>query len=92
MYLITYEKRNGDIFCRLRNSIPECGIGKETSMGWKVVDVKSYFKGGYYSIPKCKLLEKKQRKINKIRINLLDFFKKNINLFALLILIFFSLK
>lgn len=50
MYLISYQKRNGEVFCRIRNTIPECGLGHETSMGWLVIDIKYYFKNGFYSL------------------------------------------
>lgn len=45
--IITYQKRNGDIFIRpydftLRR------IGDATSMGWKIIDIHYYYEGNYY--------------------------------------------
>ena len=72
MYLISYQKRNGEVFCRIRNTIPDCGIGHETSMGWKVVDIKYWFKNGFYSTSQYnKLYTKNKNKkqfIKKIHI------------------------
>lgn len=62
MYLVSYQKRNGDIFCRIRNTIPQYGIGKETSMGWKIIDVKYRFKDNFYTLPECSRLQKKAYK------------------------------
>lgn len=92
MYLITYQKSNGEVFCRIRNTMPQCGIGKETSMGWKLIDVKYSFKGGYYSLRECNKLQRRQYKKDHIKRTILNIFKSyNISL-ALLILIFVLIK
>ena len=49
MILITYQKRNGDIFQRVRNTYTSYRVGEETSMGWKVLDIKYKYKDRYYS-------------------------------------------
>ena len=62
MYLIFYQKRNGEVICRVRDTIPHYSIGKETSMGWKIIDIKQKFKSSYYSFAECRRLEKRRRK------------------------------
>lgn len=44
----TFEKRNGQIIRRIRNTYPSYRIGDETSMGWKVVDIRYKYKNKYY--------------------------------------------
>ena len=46
--LITYQKENGDILIRPRVSQYDLYIGKETSMGWKVLDIHYQFQDGNY--------------------------------------------
>jgi len=48
--MITYQKRNGDIFFRARKSAIGLSIGDETSMGWKVIDIHYLYEGNYYTI------------------------------------------
>ena len=87
MYLISYQKRNGDIICRVRNTMPQYALNRETSMGWKVVDIKQRFKGSYYSIPEWNKLSrkniKKQRFIRKIN----KLFKEYATKFVMVIII-----
>ena len=46
--IITYQKENGDILMRPRVSKYDLYIGKETSMGWKVLDIHYEYNGNYY--------------------------------------------
>ena len=48
LFLVTYKKSNGDIFCRLNTSYPTKRIGGTTSMGWTVVDIHEEYNGNYY--------------------------------------------
>ena len=45
---ITYQKRNGCIFQRLRNTSLPYKIGDSTSMGWTVLNIEYEYKGKYY--------------------------------------------
>lgn len=92
MYLITYQKSNGEVFCRIRNTMPECGIGKETSMGWKILDIKCNYKNNYYTISKCNNLQKKQYKRNHIKKSISRFFQKYSTTFIFILLIPFLMK
>lgn len=46
--IITYQKENGEILLRPRISKYDLYIGKETSMGWKVLDIHYEYNGNYY--------------------------------------------
>lgn len=92
MYLIFYQKRNGDVICRIRNTMPQYGIGKETSMGWKIVDIKQRFKSSYYSFSEYNKLENKRRKQYKLIKYIQKYFSKYITQLLFILLIFFLLK
>ena len=46
---VTYQKRDGSIIQRLRNTLLPYKIGDTTSMGWKVLDIEYEYKNKYYS-------------------------------------------
>lgn len=48
-YLITYQKSDGSILLRKIRSLYGLEIGKETSMGWKVLDIHYEYEGNYYT-------------------------------------------
>lgn len=85
MYLITYQKSNGEIFCRIRNTIPEYSIGKKTSMGWKILDIKCNYKNSYYTMSKYHCLQKKQFKRHHIKKDILKILHKYSFIIILLI-------
>lgn len=98
--LITYQKRNGEIFNRIRNTYCPYRVGDTTSMGWKVLDIKYNYKNKYYDYDTWfKLVDKEFNKGKKKReiIHKIKLFIKNvnqlINLFILIkIFIFISNK
>lgn len=45
---ITYQKKDGCIIKRFRNSILPYKIGEETSMGWKVLSIEYEYNNKYY--------------------------------------------
>lgn len=92
MYLITYQKRNGTIFCRIRNTIPNYTDGKTTSMGWKILDVKQRYKDNFYSFNDCYTLEKKARRKYHIIKNIRKFLSKYSFIILQLIIILFLIK
>lgn len=85
MYQITYKKKNGEVFNRVRNTLPGY-IGKETSMGWIIVDIKYLFNKQYYSFQDYKQLMNKYKKINKIRRKTNIFIKKYATTILLLVI------
>lgn len=46
---VTYQKRDGSIIQRLRNTMLPYKIGEETSMGWKVLNIEYEYNNKYYS-------------------------------------------
>ena len=48
MIKITYQKKNGELIERKRQTINTCKIGETTSMGWKVLDIQYLYNGKYY--------------------------------------------
>ena len=46
---ITYQKRDGSIITRYRNTALPYKIGDETSMGWKVLNIMYEYKNQYYT-------------------------------------------
>lgn len=65
MIKITYQKANGDIFDRVRNSYCSYKIGDITSMGWSVLDIQYKYKNKYYT--KNQYDEKITRSINRYK-------------------------
>lgn len=49
-YKVIYQKQNGEIFERHRNTIPDTKVGEYSSMGWKVLDIKIYNQYRWYSL------------------------------------------
>lgn len=49
MYKIIYKKQNGEIIERVRNTLPNYGIGQMTSMGWIIVDILFEYEGNYFT-------------------------------------------
>lgn len=86
MYQITYKKQNGEVFNRIRNTLPGY-IGDETSMGWIILDIKYSFKNNYYSFAEYKQLMNKYRKFNKISRSVNRLFKKYGTTIALFIVV-----
>ena len=91
MYLISYQKSNGEIFCRIRDTIPACGICGETSMGWKVLDVKCRYKNSYYSFSEYNKLECKYKKKKHI-LKRIKKFATSYSTILTLIVLFFLIK
>lgn len=46
---ITYQKKDGCIIQRLRNTMLPYKVGETTSMGWKVLSIEYEYKNKYYS-------------------------------------------
>ena len=86
MFLVTYEKRNGDLLYRKRMSIPG-KIGSITSMGWKIKDIKQEFKGKYYSFCDYNFQLRKYQVINHYKIKVKRFFKRYSTTLALIVMI-----
>ena len=85
MFLIVYQKRNGELIYRTRNSLPG-KIGDITSMGWLIKDINYLYHGKYYSASDYNRLMNKQHNIVKSYRKLKQFIKNNLWKYALFIL------
>ena len=66
MLQVTYQKRNGIVFKRLRDTTPPYRVGEETGMGWKVLNIEYEYNNKFYpSYEYYKLIEKDKQKIIK---------------------------
>lgn len=49
MIMVTYQKANGQIIQRVRNTYCPYRVGDKTSMGWTVLEILYNYKGKYYT-------------------------------------------
>lgn len=93
MIQVTYQKRDGSIIYRLRNSIPPYRIGESTSMGWTVMNIEYQYKDKFYSEFDYAMLlyKKKQLVLKKQKIK--ELFLKEIKtiLYYIIIMILLNL-
>lgn len=78
MIQVTYQKKDGTILNRIRNTSVPYNIGDITSMGWKILDIEYNYNGKYYSKYDYEKMmmnhKRKQQKIKRLKFN----FKKSI--------------
>ena len=77
MYKITYQKSNGEIFDRIRNTLPIHSVGETTSMGWKILNIQWKYNKKFYSYADYNYLVKKEIERHHIYLK----FKKAFNNF-----------
>lgn len=66
MMQITYQKKNGSIMKRYRNTILPYSIGETTSMGWKVLNIEYKYNDKFYNqYDYCILVKKSKEKYLK---------------------------
>lgn len=69
MFQVTYKKQNGEVFNRIRNTLPYATIGEYTSMGWLIIDIKRKYGKKYYNTSDYYKKYNKNKNINqKIRL------------------------
>jgi hypothetical protein len=62
MMKVTYQKRDGSILERYRNTTPPYRIGDYTSMGWKLLNIEYCYKDKLYTeIEYYKMIEKRKQ-------------------------------
>lgn len=61
MVQITYQKRDGSIMQRYRNTDLPYKIGDETSMGWKVLNIEYKYNNNYYPVNEYNVLINKDK-------------------------------
>lgn len=86
-YIVVYQKSNGKIIYRPVKYIVDLTIGKETSMGWKVIDIQYYINNKYCSYEEYKKIlemniEKVKKEVSKHqkKQKIVEFFTKNRNI------------
>ena len=58
---ITYQKRDGSILKRYRNTVLPYKIGETTSMGWKVLSIEYEYNGEFYPEYKINMIMQKNK-------------------------------
>lgn len=78
-FMVTYQKRNGDILLRARKTLSGMRVGDETSMGWTVLNIHYNYEGNYYThddyyrmVRHRQLKKKKQHRLVKYLIKQLQ--------------------
>lgn len=90
MIQVTYQKRDGDVIHRPRNTILPYKVGDTTSMGWKVLNIEYEYKNKYYPEYEYNVLIAKNRKryvkIRETRDRILKEFKTLLYYFIVIIM------
>lgn len=92
---ITYQKRNGELVIKEGILCSSYKIGETNGFGWKVVDMKYYYKGKYYSSYEYDEIRmknnRKEKIIRMIKSNIKRFYKDMVNIASMLLVIRFVL-
>lgn len=75
---ITYQKKDGSIFQRIRNSIIPYKIGDRTSMGWTVLNIEYEYKNKFYTEYQYDVIIHKNRQLFLKKKKLKELFFKEI--------------
>lgn len=91
MIIVTYQKANGQIIQRVRNTMCPYRVGDKTSMGWTVLEILYNYKGKYYTknvydrlYNEMEIKNQRQRKIKNL---ILKIYNELVYPVALLIMI-----
>lgn len=63
MLQITYQKNDGSIILKKRNTMLPYKIGEITSMGWKVLNIEYEYKNQYYPLHEYNMIIEKNKQI-----------------------------
>ena len=92
---ITYQKRNGCVFQRMRETALPYKIGEETSMGWKVLNIEYEYNNEFYSEHDYyKMIQKRKDKFIKKK-HIEDTLKRELKSFLysfIVVIILYTLK
>lgn len=78
---ITYQKRNGSIIKKYRNTMLPYNIGDETSMGWKVLNIEYEYNNNYYPEYEYNIIINKRKQSYLKKRQQADAFKKEFKTF-----------
>lgn len=87
MIQITYQKNDGCIFQKHRNTILPYKIGDTTSMGWKVLNIEYEYNNKYYPEYEYNVLVYKNRQISNKKKQIIELCKKEIKNFSYCIVV-----
>ena len=82
MVQVTYQKKDGCIIQRLRNTMLPYKIGETTSMGWKVLDIEYEYKNKYYPEYKYNMLMQKDKQAFVKKQQTVESFVKEVKTFV----------
>ena len=91
MVLVTYQKRNGEVFDRVMTTSPSYKIGATIPIGWKVLNIMYRYKGKYYNrYDYDKIIDARYRRDKKIHElkKVFPYYFKSFIVFGILMLIF----
>lgn len=78
---ITYQKKDGSVMQRFRNTILPYKIGDTTSMGWKVLNIEYEYNNKYYSEYKYNIIKQKRKKAYFKRKKTIELCTKELKIF-----------
>lgn len=78
---ITYQKRDGSIFYRYRETDVPYKIGEETSMGWKILNIEYEYKNKYYPKYQYNMMIQKDKQLFIKKKQTIDTFKREFKTF-----------
>ena len=92
---ITYQKRNGCVFQRMRETALPYKIGEETSMGWKVLNIEYEYNNEFYSEHDYYKMIQKRKDIFIKKKQIVDTLKRELKSFLysfIVVIILYTLK
>lgn len=78
---ITYQKKDGSVMQRFRNTILPYKIGDTTSMGWKVLNIEYEYNNKYYPEYQYNILKQKRKRAYFKKKKAKEFFKNEFKMF-----------
>ena len=78
---ITYQKKDGSVMQRFRNTILPYKIGDTTSMGWKVLNIEYEYNNKYYPEYKYNILRQKDKRKYFKKKKAIEFCKNEFKMF-----------
>jgi len=78
---ITYQKANGCVIQKQRNTMLPYKVGDTTSMGWKVLNIEYEYKDKFISVDKYNMMIQKERQMIAKRMQAKESFIKEFKTF-----------
>ena len=75
---VTYQKKDGSIIHRIRNTSLDYKIGDITSMGWKVLNIEYKYKDEFYSLYNYNIMMQKNKQLMLKKKQIVGTFKNEI--------------